>query len=385
MRAKFVVIKGPGQGSSMILDAEDRKITIGRGQKCGWTLVDSKISNTHCQIELQKKQFWLKDLDSTNGTYVNKKAVNEIALQNQDTINIGKIFIRCDIALGNADAAEQEYYTEITEVIEETEQPQQTEQLPAIDNYRIVQRLEREQWGDLYKAEHSLYKSLVVLKILSWDIDIEKPCKKNVIRKLHALKNIEHIRIVKFYDAFWKDEQLIIVSEYISGNTIREMVKRKKQLSVRRSLKIAAYIAGGLHYLHNRRFFHGSLLPEDILREEGTKHIKLSNAYLYSILEENDLPLPKIFSKQDIPNPFFYSGLKKGVSEDLYNLGRLLLFMVAGNYLIGEDLIEQLQITQKDLQKDFFKIIEKLVVTLEFSSAKQCYTEITKLLQQIQH
>lgn len=52
------------------------------------------VSGEHAALQMSGNEVQLEDLNSTNGTYVNGKAVKKQALQNGDTIEIGKYKIK---------------------------------------------------------------------------------------------------------------------------------------------------------------------------------------------------------------------------------------------------------------------------------------------------
>ncbi len=52
------------------------------------------VSGEHAVLQMSGNEVYLEDLNSTNGTYVNGKAVKKQLLQNNDTIEIGKYKIR---------------------------------------------------------------------------------------------------------------------------------------------------------------------------------------------------------------------------------------------------------------------------------------------------
>ncbi|HSV45467.1 MAG TPA: FHA domain-containing protein [Ramlibacter sp.] len=52
------------------------------------------VSGEHAVLQLQGNEVYLEDLNSTNGTYVNGKAVKKQLLQNNDTVEIGKYKIK---------------------------------------------------------------------------------------------------------------------------------------------------------------------------------------------------------------------------------------------------------------------------------------------------
>lgn len=53
-------------------------------------LNDSFISNRHCRIEKRKGQYWLTDLRSRNGTFINGQRISEALLTDCDRIRIGE-------------------------------------------------------------------------------------------------------------------------------------------------------------------------------------------------------------------------------------------------------------------------------------------------------
>lgn len=71
-------------------DGQDT-ISIGRRSSNDVCIPDLSVSGNHALISLEKGLFWLEDLNSTNGTYINGQAVQRQAIQSNDEIIIGKI------------------------------------------------------------------------------------------------------------------------------------------------------------------------------------------------------------------------------------------------------------------------------------------------------
>jgi len=65
--------------------------TIGRGSSSDIVLADAKVSRRHALIQSQKQyEFWLLDLGSSNGSYLNGRRITQpVLLRDRDQIEIG--------------------------------------------------------------------------------------------------------------------------------------------------------------------------------------------------------------------------------------------------------------------------------------------------------
>ena len=64
---------------------------VGRDEDCELTLTDKRISRRHFEIRRGGDLIWIRDLESTNGTFVNHKKIKQAELLEQgDIISIGK-------------------------------------------------------------------------------------------------------------------------------------------------------------------------------------------------------------------------------------------------------------------------------------------------------
>jgi pSer/pThr/pTyr-binding forkhead associated (FHA) protein len=66
-------------------------MTVGRAATCDVVLADTYVSNVHARIYERDGGWWLEDLGSTNGTYVNRTRVSTpTAVGPGDEIRMGK-------------------------------------------------------------------------------------------------------------------------------------------------------------------------------------------------------------------------------------------------------------------------------------------------------
>lgn len=91
-----------GDRAGEVLAVADRTIRIGRKPGNDMVLADEKTSGVHAEVVLEGDRHVLRDLGSTNGTFLDGKRVNEIVLTPGDVVTIGRLRVKFR---GEGDAA----------------------------------------------------------------------------------------------------------------------------------------------------------------------------------------------------------------------------------------------------------------------------------------
>src|SRR5579872_6504195 len=63
-------------------------ITVGRKPDNDIVVDNPAVSSHHCKITLVGEEFFVEDLDSTNGTYLNDKRIVKAGLKNEDVVGL---------------------------------------------------------------------------------------------------------------------------------------------------------------------------------------------------------------------------------------------------------------------------------------------------------
>lgn len=85
--ASLTITAGPHTGQSFRVG---RNTLIGRSPDlCDVALADSTVSWQHAKIQQEEEQFYIYDLSSTNGTFVNDHRIQRAELHDGDRIRIG--------------------------------------------------------------------------------------------------------------------------------------------------------------------------------------------------------------------------------------------------------------------------------------------------------
>jgi CheY-like chemotaxis protein len=82
-----------------------RWVTIGRGDKNAFQIVETSVSSQHCEVLLRGNELVVRDLRSTNGTFIEDKTITEAVLQPGQTLRLGDVELRLEITAPDPSAA----------------------------------------------------------------------------------------------------------------------------------------------------------------------------------------------------------------------------------------------------------------------------------------
>jgi diguanylate cyclase (GGDEF)-like protein len=111
--ACLVVIYGPDLGRKYALSSQS--ITIGRSNKCDIQIDQESVSRAHSKVINAGRSVRIRDLGSTNGTYVNDELVEERTLADGDFIKVGRTIFKF-LSGGNIERAYHEEIYRLTTV-----------------------------------------------------------------------------------------------------------------------------------------------------------------------------------------------------------------------------------------------------------------------------
>ena len=93
---KFVIMQGDVKRGEAVLEAKE--ISIGRDPKSDIVLHDASVSRQHARLVRVLKNYYLEDLESTNGTQHNNRPITKHLLKHEDEIRIGTFRLQFLIA-----------------------------------------------------------------------------------------------------------------------------------------------------------------------------------------------------------------------------------------------------------------------------------------------
>ena len=74
------------------------EITLGREPICDLTIRNDTVSTYHARLRYRQKQWWVEDLQSTNGTFLNNERIyTPTVIISDEVIKLGKVAINISI------------------------------------------------------------------------------------------------------------------------------------------------------------------------------------------------------------------------------------------------------------------------------------------------
>jgi pSer/pThr/pTyr-binding forkhead associated (FHA) protein len=93
-----ITLTSQAEGSSKHEQYAKSVVILGREAGCDFSLDDQTVSSRHARLAYHKQQWWLEDLASTNGTYLNELPVKTpVVITHGDQLRLGHVGVRIEI------------------------------------------------------------------------------------------------------------------------------------------------------------------------------------------------------------------------------------------------------------------------------------------------
>ena len=95
--AKLVILNQGMTGRTFDLNVE--RTTVGRIEENTFQIADASVSSRHAEILLHGTELLVRDLNSTNGTFINGEKISEAVLKPGQTLRFGQVELKIDDGL----------------------------------------------------------------------------------------------------------------------------------------------------------------------------------------------------------------------------------------------------------------------------------------------
>jgi len=151
------------------------------------------------------------------------------------------------------------------------------------------------------------------------------------IKEAQTLAKFGHPNIVRVYSVFEENNTAYMVMEYEHGESLQEILTRRKTLEEAELLSILIPILGGLAIVHKSEFIHRDIKPANIFVRKDGSPVLLDFGSARQALVEQTKTLTSLVSPGYAPFEQYYSkGESQGPWTDIYGMGATLYRAVAG-------------------------------------------------------
>jgi len=171
----------------------------------------------------------------------------------------------------------------------------------------------------------------VAVKLLHPWIAADGELRRRFAREAEVLAPLEHEHIVRLYDYGEDGKTPFLVMEYVDGASLGD-VARGRGWTWDQVSELARPIASALAYAHARGIVHRDLTPGNILIERATGRVVVSDFGLARIARSSTSVMTQgmLLGTPEYWSPEQARGLESETATDLYALGCLLFWLLAG-------------------------------------------------------
>jgi eukaryotic-like serine/threonine-protein kinase len=143
-----------------------------------------------------------------------------------------------------------------------------------IEHYKLVSLLGEGGMGVVYKAFDLKLERYVALKILTQQSQNKPQFIERFKREAKNQAKLNHPNIVPVYGFTESRGYFGIVMEYVSGETLGQIIQRFGRLEIQETVNIIKQVLTGASYAHSKGFVHRDIKPSNIiLNDEGVAKI----------------------------------------------------------------------------------------------------------------
>jgi eukaryotic-like serine/threonine-protein kinase len=137
------------------------------------------------------------------------------------------------------------------------------------DRYRIERELGQGGMATVYLAEDLRHDRKVAIKVLRPELAAVIGAER-FLREIKTIATLQHPHILGLIDSGEVNGTAYYVMPLVEGESLRDRLRREKQLPMADALRLATEVSAALDYAHRHGVIHRDIKPENILLHDGS-------------------------------------------------------------------------------------------------------------------
>jgi len=300
MQVNLRVLAGPYKDRVFSFDQTDTFL-IGRAPNSHLSLLNDRFfSRHHCLLEINPPRCFLRDLGSTNGTFVNGQRVREASLNNGDQIQGGATVLLVEVVAEthwNSDTAGSKTTLPALVVVEclncgrreEAQASAPDERMTflcedcrnelrrtpqPVPGYEMLRLLGRGGMGSVMLGRDQKTGRAVAIKTLLPEFAVSEKAMRRFLREIDVAAALKHPNIVEFLDRGTRNGMVYLVTEYIDGLDAAKLSASKGgRIPYEQTIAIILQALDALSYAHKQGYIHRDIKDQNILVSGEWPHL----------------------------------------------------------------------------------------------------------------
>ncbi|MEO8007702.1 MAG: protein kinase, partial [Betaproteobacteria bacterium] len=201
-----------------------------------------------------------------------------------------------------------------------------------LGRYEIVAELGQGAMGVVYKARDPMLDRVVAIKTINLTLPKEDLAEYEArfYQEAKAAGSLSHRNIVTIHDIGRSDRVAYMAMEFLEGQELRELMQSRVPIRIEHALDIAAQVAEGLQFAHDRGIIHRDIKPANIMvLNDGA--VKITDFGIARMrVNEVKTMTGMILGSPKYMSPEQVSGKRADPRSDLFSLGVVLYEMLTG-------------------------------------------------------
>lgn len=240
--------------------------------------------------------------------------------------------------------------------------------------YQIIRQLGHGGMGIVYLGFDEMLRRQVAIKLIQGPLTHKQEAQERIKREAIAAAAIRSPHVVTIHHIDHIESGPYLVMEYIAGVSLEERLHSETRLSPEEIIRVGSEIAAGLQAAHARGLIHRDVKPGNVLLEDGTGKVKLTDFGLVRGLDDSWLTQDDMISgTPEYIAPEQAAGREVDRRADLYSLGCVMYVLCTGKPPFHDDTPlailrrvqdEQpasIQVTRPDIPTALCDVIERLL------------------------